>query len=86
MDRNKVINNLLKCDIQNSAVKAQFLNLGFKFEREDEISFEEAVVCAQITQAMRGDQKSYEQLMKDSKNDGLMPLEEFVRGNVKEDK
>lgn len=76
-----ITDGFLSENIVNPALVKYWNNLGFKPSGAN-MTFEEAMTCAMINQAINGDTKAFQQVMESVKKRKGMPLEDFVRENV----
>ena len=74
-----IVDDLTGCIVNNPMLIAQLKALGFKSKNPEGMTFKEAMICSQIANAVRGDLKSYQEVMKYSKA-SKTPLEQFVDG------
>ena len=75
------VDDLLDCYVQNLNLVKQLKALGFKPKNAKGMTYREAIICGQITNAVRGDLDAYKAVMADAGKKEKMPLEEFVLGN-----
>ena len=82
--KNTLVQELMACRVNNPALVQQMQMLGFKPKDPDGgMTFEEVMVASQISNAVRGDFRSYQAVIEHAKGDDLTPLEAFVRNNIK---
>ncbi|MBQ6679527.1 MAG: hypothetical protein IJM76_05835 [Lachnospiraceae bacterium] len=63
--------------IKDEAIVKEFEALGLKSGNPSGMTIEEAIKCAQIMNAVKGDRESYK-IVTGEKNSGIMPLEEYI--------
>ena len=77
------VDDLLDCKMQNTSLVNQLKALGFKSKDPEGMTFREAIICGQITQAVKGDLKAYRAVMDYAGKDKTrMPLEDYVLGSM----
>ena len=77
------IEDFLGCVVESPVLLSQLSQLGFK--TEEPMTFEDALICSQISSAVRGDVNAYKQITGLRKMSS-MPLEDFLVENTKEAK
>lgn len=73
------VDELADCVLNNPVLVAQLKALGFESKNPNGMTFREAMICSQIANAVRGDLKAYQEVMKYTKTQ-KSPLERFVAG------
>lgn len=81
---NNSVGDMMSCTIINPTLTRQLEAMGFKPQSQGGMTFEEAMICSQISRAISGDQRAYENIMAHSKKKEVMPLEDFIKWNGNE--
>lgn len=69
-----MVGELLDCTVENKILTDRMASLGFKSKNKGGMTYREAVICAQIINATKGDANSYKVLMGEKVADSTMPL------------
>ena len=77
------VDDLLDCQVQNPNLVNQLTALGFRSKNPEGMTYREAIIAGQITNAVRGDIDAYKAVMADAGKREMMPLEEYVLGDTR---
>ena len=80
--KSNAVSDMMSCTMNNPALVAQLKALGFESKNPDGMTFEEAMICSQISMAVRGDYKAYQTVMGMRENEAVSPLEKFLEENT----
>ena len=76
------VDDLMNCVVNNPNLIRQLESLGFKSKNKGGMTYREAMICGQITNAVKGDLKAFRAVMDYAEKQEQMPLEDYVRGSM----
>jgi hypothetical protein len=77
------VDYLADCVVNNPALIGQLEQLGFKSKNPKGMTFREAMMCSQISNAIRGDIKAYRAVMDYAGEKRMRPIDKLLQNNRK---
>ena len=77
------VDYLADCVVNNPALVRQLEQLGFKSKNPEGMTFREAMMCSQISNAIKGDIKAYRAVMDYAGEKGARPIDRLLQNNRK---